>query len=195
MLFGFESSSMANAEDEHVIRKGILKHPSSNLDEGVKTVQRQMSDKKGATWDEMNILETYHPADKDYGYKKIDEPPTPYHRLSFSENDEEPAVGGDETICFNEERLAASLEQSGDAKIFQRTISADDDDNEEACLTEEEIAKRKAFEEKRKHHYNEFLEAKRLREKLEKNEDEDEAADEDNEAKTQNEELQNEELQ
>lgn len=173
---------MATAEDEPVIRKGILKHPSSNLDEGVKTLQRQTSDKKGAKWDEMNILETYHPADKDYGYKKIDEPPTPYNRLSFSENDEESAVSGDETVCLNEECFAASLENSGDAKIFQRTISANDDDNEEEiCLTEEEIAKRKAFEEKRKHHYNEFLEAKRLQEMQDKNEDADEeetAADE-----------------
>lgn len=50
MLFGFESSSMANAEDEHVIRKGILKHPSSNLDEGVKTVQYVSFEKIDEIW-------------------------------------------------------------------------------------------------------------------------------------------------
>ncbi|GFR76729.1 protein phosphatase inhibitor 2 [Elysia marginata] len=59
-------------------KKGILKH-SGSVDHSKKEIE----------WDEMNILATYHPPDKDYGFMKVDEPPTPYNKAGVSDNEEE----------------------------------------------------------------------------------------------------------
>ncbi|XP_019388487.1 PREDICTED: protein phosphatase inhibitor 2 isoform X2 [Crocodylus porosus] len=106
----------------------------------------------------MNILATYHPAGKDYGLMKIDEPSTPYH--SMVGEDDEDAVSDSEsneplTADLLAEKLAAAAEGKGPKILAKQEESSEEEEEEEEDLTPEEREKRKQFEMKRKMHYNE----------------------------------------
>lgn len=127
--------------------KGILKTSSSFDRPGA-------SYRKSAKFDELNVLQTYHPLDKDYGHMKIEEPKTPFN---FT-NAESVEQGLDANLLAEKLRIAADCQ----------TPSFGDDDNfsdEEFPETEEEKVRRLEFERRRKAHYNEF-EAVRLARKL-----------------------------
>lgn len=117
---------------------------------------------KETTFDEMNIIATLHPPDKDYGHMKIDEPKTPFN---FSE---------DELDRLDASDLAEKLKLAADKPPkFKQQSSDDDSDEEDADLTEEEKQKRKEFRQKRKKHYNEFYAVQLARKLLEEDEEED----------------------
>ncbi|KAE8603744.1 hypothetical protein XENTR_v10014453 [Xenopus tropicalis] len=167
--------------------KGILKNKGSEK-HGVCVISKpetasdreEDQSKKSQKWDEMNILATYHPSDKDYGLMKIDEPSTPYHRMIG--DDDEGAMSDSEsnedlTADVLAEKLAAA--EGTDPKFLAQSESSDEEEEE---LTEEEREKRKEFEMKRKHHYNEGMNiklarqliAKELAGEVDEDEDEDE---------------------
>lgn len=82
-----------------VPRRSILKHndsvegpmvpsaavPVNSVPYGEGALGRKSS--KTATFDEMNILLTLHPAEKDYGHMKIEEPKTPFS-YAYEEDEE-----------------------------------------------------------------------------------------------------------
>ncbi|XP_073434799.1 protein phosphatase inhibitor 2 isoform X2 [Dendrobates tinctorius] len=177
-------------EQTHRPIKGILKNKSSAA-AGVRVLSkaelsRDSEDdqsKKSQKWDEMNILATYHPTDKDYGLMKIDEPSTPYHRMVGDDDDDEGAMSDSEcNEALTADVLAQKLEaaEGKDPKYMAQEESSEEEDEE---LTPEEREKKKEFEMKRKHHYNEGMNIKLARQLIAKelageDDEEDDDADE-----------------
>jgi len=117
-------------------------------------------------FDESNILATLHPADKDYGFMKIDEPKTPYEAY---ESD-----GDDRGEDLDANLLAARITAEGHKGPRPRRISEPSGDAEDLnLLSPDEREKRRSFESKRKKHYNEFHAVKMARALMNESEDED----------------------
>lgn len=152
-------------------QKGILKTSSSFEQQ---EAQRRAQDIK---WDEMNILQTLHPPDKDYGHMKIEEPKTPYNYYKDELDGDVQSERQSEPLDLN--LLAKKIEMGSDVLPKAMMDEESDSDDEIANETEEERAKRKLFEQKRKSHYNEFYAVKLARKLMQNDDDDDEDIDED----------------
>uniref|UniRef100_A0A182T8A4 Protein phosphatase inhibitor 2 n=1 Tax=Anopheles maculatus TaxID=74869 RepID=A0A182T8A4_9DIPT len=139
--------------------KGILKS-SSSFDK-----HSAASSVKSAKFDELNVLQTYHPPDKDYGHMKVDEPKTPFNYVEAADVDQLDA----EVLA---ERLRVAADARSDA-VSEEELD-DDDDEEEEELTEEQKKRKLEFERRRKAHYNEFEAVKLARKLIEEDDEEDE---------------------
>ncbi|KAF7479528.1 Hypothetical predicted protein [Marmota monax] len=171
---------MAASTASHRPIKGILKNKTSTTSSVVasaeqphRSVEEELS-KKSQKWDEMNILATYHPADKDYGLMKIDEPSTPYH--SMIGEDEDAYSDSETTEAMSPDVLAKKLSAAEGSEPKYQSREHESSGEEDSELTPEEQEKKRQFEMKRKLHYNEGLNIKLARQLISKDlhDDEDE---------------------
>lgn len=84
----------------------------------------------------MNILATYHPADKDYGLMKIDEPSTPYH--SMIGEDEDAYSDSETTEAMTPDVLAKKLSAAEGSEPKYRAREQESSGEEDSELTPEE---------------------------------------------------------
>lgn len=120
--------------------KGILKMNDSSV------IRRNSC--KVAKFDELNVLATFHPADKDYGHMIIDEPKTPF---VF---DDDISHELDTETLMEKLRLAAQSETPAFGMDNDSDDSSDDEDYPESI---DEKVHRMEFERRRRLHYKEFM--------------------------------------
>lgn len=150
--------------------ENLNKRPSKGILRFSEGASRSNSiEKEKIKFDENNIKETLHPDDKDYGFMKIDEPPTPYssspHGRSGENSDDE------DNSMDNTDELLERVSR----KIKEPPVTLDYD---ETILAPGSSASSSSFELKRKRHYNEFQAVKLAKKLLEKEmEDDDEDVD------------------
>jgi len=143
-------------------KRGILKQSTSFEQRG----EEKAVCAKEPHFDESNILATLHPADKDYGFMKIDEPKTPFEAYESDGDDR-----GEE---LDANLLAARIVAEGHKGPRPRRISEPSGDAEDlSLLSPEDREKRRSFEAKRKKHYNEFHAVKMARALMDESEDDD----------------------
>lgn len=137
-------------------------------------ILRNRSEEKhhsGIHWDEMNILMTHHPPDKDYGHMKINEPPTPYNK--WKEPDCEEGEGAVDPFSddeadpgkFEAENLHDRIKDAPRRPSWEEEDS--DGEEEESGLSESQRRKNREFKDKRKKHYNEYSKVKLARKLIE----------------------------
>ncbi|KAI6175421.1 Protein phosphatase inhibitor 2 [Aphelenchoides bicaudatus] len=158
-------------------KKSILKAKQTSEDEHVRRDSKDTGEK--AHFDEMNILATHHPADKDYGHMKIDEPKTPYHLYSDSEDDASVSSNRPRRVSLignavDAEELCKGLNAATSNEGFKKYEPGVEDEPEidESQMTSEEIAHKREFEKKRRQHYDEGSALRRARELLAHDEEE-----------------------
>ncbi|XP_060038508.1 protein phosphatase inhibitor 2-like [Erinaceus europaeus] len=157
--------------------KGILKNSSTTSsvvpvsDQPGRSVDEDRS-KKTQKWDEMNILATYHPADKDYGLMKIDEPSTPYHAMVS--DDEDVLSDTERTETLTPDVLAKKLAAAEGLELKYRLHEQESSGDEDSDLSPEEQERKRQFEMKRKLHYNEAINLKLARQLLSDDEEDEE---------------------
>lgn len=145
--------------------ENINKRPAKSILKTSTSIERPEQAKKAKEqrFDEVNIMATLHPADKDYGHMKIEEPKTPYSGFTDVDADLDPS-----TDQLDASILAAKLAANINKPVPEYSSDEEDDDE-----TPEERKIRLEFEDKRKKHYNEFQAIKLARKLMEEEDDDD----------------------
>ncbi|XP_053684063.1 protein phosphatase inhibitor 2 [Sabethes cyaneus] len=149
--------------------KGILKSSSSFDKHTTAPVASSSNHRKSAKFDELNVLQTYHPADKDYGHMKVDEPKTPFNYVEELDLDQLDA----ELLA---EKLREAVNSRSDSVSEEEAESSEEEEEE---LSEEQKKRKLDFERRRKAHYNEFEAIKLARKLIEEEHEDDDDDDED----------------